>query len=130
MSNVDIIDNSDKFKDELERAAERALVKCGIAAEGHAKMKCPVDTGRLRGSIVYATSTSHSEGQSPAEPGDYTPHGIPPKGEVQIGTNVEYAPFVELGTSNRKAKPFLRPALENHIKEYERIITSELNGGS
>jgi len=128
MSSVNIINNSDEVRDELERAVERALVKCGNAAEGHAKMKCPVDTGRLRGSIVYVTSTTHSEGQSPAEPGDYTPKGTPPKGEVHIGTNVEYGPFVELGTSKRKAKPFLRPAVENHTSEYKRLIESELRG--
>ena len=128
MTSVDIINNSDEVRDKLERAVERALVECGIVAEGHAKMKCPVDTGRLRGSIVYATSTSRSEGQSPAEPGDYTPKGTPPKGEVHIGTNVEYGPFVELGTSKRKAKPFLRPAIENHKSEYKRLIESELRG--
>ena len=29
-----------------------------------------------------------------------------------IGTNVEYAPYVELGTSNAPAQAFLLPALE------------------
>lgn len=29
-----------------------------------------------------------------------------------IGTNVEYAPYVELGTSKMAAQPFLLPALE------------------
>ena len=132
MDNVEIKSNVKEVLEGLDDAVERALVACGIVAEGHAKFICPVDTGRLRGSIVYATSTQHSTGEEPAEAGDYTPHGTPPKGEVQIGTNVEYAPAVELGTSKRKrkAKPFLRPALENHIKEYERVITAELDGGS
>lgn len=29
-----------------------------------------------------------------------------------VGTNVEYAPYVELGTSKMAAQPFLLPALE------------------
>ena len=128
MASVDITDNFDEARNELNAAIERALIQCGMIAEGYAKLLCPVDTGRLRGSIVYATSTSHSEGESPAEPEDYTPKGTPPKGEVIIGTNVEYGPSVELGTSKRKAKPFLRPAIENHSSEYKEIIESELKG--
>lgn len=29
---------------------------------------------------------------------------------VYVGTNVEYAPYVELGTSRQEAQPFLKPA--------------------
>ena len=129
MSSVNIIDNSNEVRDKLERAVERAMISCGIVAEGYAKMICPVDTGRLRGSIVYVTSTKHSSGDSPAEAPDYTPRGTPEKGEVYIGTNVEYAIYVELGTIGRQAKSFLRPAVENHINEYKRLIEDELRGG-
>ncbi len=31
---------------------------------------------------------------------------------VDIGSNVLYAPYVELGTSRMEARPYLRPALE------------------
>ena len=128
MASVDITDNSGEIRDELNAAIERALIQCGMVAEGYAKLLCPTDTGRLKGSIVYVTSTSHSEGESPAEPEDYTPKGTPPKGEVIIGTNVEYAPYVELGTRKQKAQPFLRPAAEDHASEYGEIIESELKG--
>lgn len=53
-----------------------------------------VITGRLRGSITW-------------HPGE---DAISPF--VDIGSNVFYAPFVELGTSRAPAYPFLRPALE------------------
>jgi HK97 gp10 family phage protein len=39
-----------------------------------------------------------------------------------IGTNVEYAPYVEPGTHKQKAQPYLRPAAENHSAEYKEII--------
>jgi HK97 gp10 family phage protein len=35
---------------------------------------------------------------------------------------VDYAPYVELGTHKQAAKPFLRPAAENHKGEYKAII--------
>jgi phage gpG-like protein len=53
-----------------------------------------VITGRLRGSITWR----------PGED-EISPY-------VDVGTNVFYAPFVELGTSRAPAYPFLRPALE------------------
>lgn len=52
-----------------------------------------VRTGRLRGSITWRL------GQD--ELGLY----------ADIGTNVEYGPYVELGTSRMAARPFLVPAL-------------------
>lgn len=53
-----------------------------------------VRTGRLRGSITW-------------EPG-LDSHGP----YIDIGSNVLYAPYVELGTSRMPAYPYLRPALE------------------
>ena len=47
---------------------------------------------------------------------------------VYIGTNVEYAPYVELGALGRDPKPYLKPAVENHIGEYQKIIEGELGG--
>ena len=128
MASVEITNNSDEVRDELEQAVERALVKIGITAEGHAKLACRVDTGRLRGSITYATKTAHSRGTplkdgSPSPPQDYELHGTPQENEVVIGTNVEYAAKIEFDV-----KPFLRPAAEGHKEEYKRLIESELRG--
>jgi phage gpG-like protein len=45
--------------------------------------------------------------------------------KVYIGTNVEYAPYVEMGHINAKsgrhvpAQPFIRPALLDHIQEWK-----------
>lgn len=53
-----------------------------------------VQTGRLRSSIAW----SYHEDE----------RGL----VVRIGSNVEYAPFVEKGTDRAKAYPYLAPALE------------------
>lgn len=70
-------------KDILRRTAK---------VEAAAKQNCPVDTGRLRSSISHELALDG---------------GI----VGRVGTNVFYAPFVELGTSRMSAQPFLRPAL-------------------
>lgn len=83
---------------------EIALAKVGMAAERYAKAKCPTDTGRLKNSITHTND----------------------KNTVYIGTNVEYAPYVEMGTVNTPAQPYLKPAIADHIPEYESIIEDEL----
>lgn len=101
-------DNSEEVATALSQAFDRALEKIGLTAERYAANLCPVDTGRLRNSI---TSTVDS-GEKAA----------------YIGSNVEYAPYVELGTSRMKAQPFLRPAAQDHGAEYQAILEAELRG--
>lgn len=101
-------DHSDDVIAAKDRAVLQALEAMGLQAEGYAKGLAPVDTGRLRNSIS---------------------HDVRPSEEaVYIGTNVEYAPYVELGTRRTKAQPFLEPAITNHMGEYERIAKSFLKG--
>lgn len=83
---------------------EIALEKVGLLMERNAKLACPVDTGRLRNSI------SHTHDKNTA----------------YVGTNVEYAPYVEMGTKNTKAQPYLKPAVANHLQEYKSVIEQEL----
>ena len=104
MSSFELIDHSDEVIDDMKKTMERALEKIGMVGEAYAKEECPVDTGTLRNSISHAVDDN----------------------TAIIGTNVEYAPYVELGTSKMDAQPYLRPAVENHIKEYKEIAKGEL----
>ena len=98
---VKVTDNSEIFRNAKDAAVRAALEAIGLSAERYAKAKCPVDTGRLRGSITHEVD----------------------KGEaaVYIGTNVEYGKYVERGTSRSRKQPFLQPAAANHSDEYKRI---------
>jgi len=122
----------DEVKHALSSQIYAALEACGIVAEGYAKGLCPVDTGHLRNSITHNTDAG--------------------KKEVQIGSNVEYAPYVELGTgvhypggrrtpwiytdskgqthmtNGQRAKPYIKPAVSDHLDEYRSYITSKLKG--
>jgi hypothetical protein len=42
---------------------------------------------------------------------------------------VEYAAFVELGTSRMKARPYLKPAATEHSAEYKSLAEQALKGG-
>lgn len=41
--------------------------------------------------------------------------------EYRVGTNVEYAIFVEYGTSRNQAQPYLRPAVEEVLSDIDQI---------
>lgn len=107
--NIQFTDNSKEVLEAMQQAAVRALEKCGLTAEGYAKKMCPVDTGNLRNSITHTVDEE--------EPAAY------------IGSNVEYAPYVCLGTIHMKAQPFLKPAVADHANEYRKIIEKELKNG-
>lgn len=125
---VNITDNSGELLRILEGKKAAALEAIGITAEGYAKIRTPVVTGRLRDSITHAVKGN----------------------DVYIGTNVEYAVWLELGTGiyasdgngrqspwgyydrngkyhvTRGTKPrhMLKKAASGHTKEYKDIIKS------
>lgn len=105
---VKITDNSGEFLKALPEQIEQALIAIGLTAESYAKADCPVDTGRLRNSITHAVETGEQA--------------------VYIGSNVEYAASVELGTSRMKARPYLRPAATEHSAEYKSLAKQALKG--
>ena len=122
------IDNSKQFREAFEAACKRALERCGMQAEGYAKDLVPVDTGNLRNSITHKVAED----------------------VVYIGTNNEYAAYVELGTGKyaeggrkepwvyqdeegrwhhthgQRAKPYLKPAVADHKQTYRNIIKDEM----
>lgn len=95
MSYVEI--NGDALRELFESPSgeiARDLQRRALQVDRAAKQLCPVDTGRLRSSITNQL-------------------GADAEGLVAVvGTNVEYAPYVELGTRNAPAQAFLLPALE------------------
>lgn len=106
MADIKLELHTDEILDALDEQIEAALTEVGMQAETYAKQLAPVDTGRLRNSLTYEVDA--------------------PNKSVTIGSAVEYAPFVENGTSRRIAKPFLRPAIIDHRGDYQRIVENIL----
>ena len=131
------VDNSKAVKRELERAAIRGLIKASLLVEGQAVLLAPVDKGGLRDSIGYKVDESELV--------------------AYIGTNCEYAIYVEFGTgefaedgNGRKGgwlyktpngevrftygmppQPYLRPAFRQNQKAIRDILADclrELGG--
>lgn len=155
---IKIDSHSQEFLDALEKQIPVALEACGIRAEELAAGACPVDTGLLRNSITYALdgqspakgSYHAAYGSSRTKKGNrrsasskyagsvgygsYSGQAQKESGNrrsVLIGTNVEYAIYVELGTSNPKypKQPFLAPAIKNHVSDYKQILERYLKSG-
>lgn len=96
--------NAEQVAAALNSAIARALTMIGQQAEGNAKLICPTDTGRLKNSITNQIDMDENA--------------------VYIGTNVEYAPYVELGTMRQDPHPYLKPAASEHGDEYRAILKS------
>ncbi len=139
MTSVKVTNNSAAFKAAKDRAVAAALATIGEEAAGNAMEELTnqdaVDTGRLRNSITYATR-DHTEAKNfswhkgkngePAGSGTTEPKGAPGKDTVYIGTNVEYAKYIEAGTSKSAPRPFLKPAATGHGEEYKKIVLQHL----
>ena len=89
-----------------ENEINRALQKTAELAFLEAKTCCPVRTGRLKNSIKL-----NCKGNT-----------------AVIGTEVEYAAAVELGTERQQPKSFLGRGINAAKAEASRIFTAEMFG--
>lgn len=101
---VDI--KTDRVKRLIAAGLEKGLTMAALTIDKAAKGKAPVDTGRLRASIGYEVS-----GES-----------------AVIGTNVEYARWMEFGSSRKNPNCFLRPALDENRGKVDRMISNAVKG--
>ena len=81
----------------------------------------PVDTGRLASSITWAIKSKRGNVHSIGEVGRGAKQTASNRDRVNqparehelwIGTNVEYAPYIEYGTIRGKKQSFLRKSLD------------------
>lgn len=139
---VEFTDNSAQFLRELEQTGPKILETIGLKAEGYAKKLCPVGTEESTGVKGYRGGTLRNS----------ITHRVTGGDTLEVGSSVEYAPYVELGTGPHfvpppewerfeaekgkgvgkayvKPRPFIRPAIEDHRGEYERTAETILKGG-
>lgn len=123
---VDFISHYNDVMSDLQRAKARALEMIGIKGEKYAKALAPVGTPESTGKPGYRGGTLRNS-ISHAYDDD----------TVYIGTNVEYAPYQELGFTSvagrhipaaNHGRGYLRPAITDHFDEYKSIIRRELKG--
>lgn len=117
---VKITDNSGEFLKALPEQIEQALIAIGITAESKAKEE--VDR------VVYDTPPSPNYVRTGNLRNRITHEVLAGEKAVVIGERLSYAPFVELGTSKMKPRPFLKPAIMNNIDEYKKLAEDALKG--
>ena len=105
---VQITDHKAEVLEAMKQQVILGLESIGQEAEGYAKDECPVDTGRLRNSIANKVVQSENA--------------------VYVGTNVEYAPYVEFRDAKHQTGKahFLRDSVTNHIPHYKSIMEAAL----
>lgn len=141
---IKFTDNTPRLLEALDSWAERVLTIWGMTVQDYAQLLVPTGTaestgiegyvgGALKQSLTFALDLA--------------------KKTVTIGSNLLYSIWVELGTGifaekgngrktpwvwmdfngkfhatrGMKARPFLRPAVENHIDELREIAVEEGN---
>lgn len=95
----------DKLAEQVPEGAARGCLKGAMLIEGEAKLLAPVDTGAMRSSIA-------SE---------------PIKNGAQVGPHTDYAAYVEFGTINMNAQPYMTPAVEAKKDAVRRVVGEEVN---
>lgn len=93
----------------VHNGATEGLILGGDLIAQRAAGKAPVDTGRLKRSITRGNPFKTANGQA-----------------ISVGTNVEYAPFQELGTKFMEPHPYLRPAIEESQKEVAVLVAKRI----
>lgn len=104
-SDFKIQSNADEVEQEMKAKMTSWLEAIGLDAASTAASVAPVDTGRLKDSIDHAVVDN----------------------EVYIGTNVEYAPYQEFGTSRGvPGRHFLQFGATAHLSEYQALLEEKM----
>lgn len=111
MASVEITDNTDEFRRELNNRLPSILEAIGIHIEGEAKDELEndprrIDTGNLRNSITHAVEANEEA--------------------VYIGTNTEYGVYVHEGTQRMAPNRFLKNAVERNEAQIKAYIEREM----
>ena len=94
----------DGLRESINEGITRGVSEAGEIVVTEAKANCPVDTGNLRASINKQASGN----------------------TCTVGTNCEYAGYVEFGTYKMAAQPYLVPALLNNVDAIVSAVTDAI----
>jgi len=95
-----VLKNIQALQSKLESQMEAAAEAGALVGERYTKEGAPVKTGKLRRS--YATRLESKSSDEVV---------------MRTGTDVDYAPDQEFGTSKQSGTPHLRPGFQNHKTE-------------
>lgn len=123
--------HGDEFVLQIERGMASRLKLAGAVVVGETKRLLGVQGRPSVVSQKKGTSITHS---APGEPPRWqtktlrqsiTQESVS-KTEERVGTNVEYAKWLELGTSRMAKRPYLRPALAKSRNKIIKLLTAPM----
>jgi HK97 gp10 family phage protein len=94
-----------RFDSAMQNHVQEQLASWAEAVKALAKQLVPVRTGHLRDSIYAKISEWMAE----------------------ISSEAAYALFVEFGTRRMRARPYLFPAIQEHLSRLEQIICEAID---
>ena len=137
MNNIDGLDKLMKKLDDLKEKPStnlgKAMMAGGFVLEGQVK----VSMGAEKHGRRYGEHVASAPGEAPAIDMGALVNSIQTelvsataeRAEVQVFTNMKYAPPLEYGTAHIEARPFMRPAAdenEDEIGEAARMVLKQL----
>lgn len=153
VTSVSLSDNSKIFENAMDEDIITALEAIGLQAVGDCQLELEnaprrIDTGLLRNSIAYAISGGEAkvggtQGQDyqsnatdktgkPIEVKSGRYRGRVPKeregAAAYVGTNVEYAPYVEYGTQHMDPNHFIQNGITKNVETYKKMLKKVLKG--
>ncbi len=120
----------DKLIATLEDEADKVVRKFAFKIQAESQMAAPVDTGALRNSAFTKTSQGSSYQGAAATAKRKNPNARidedisedVEKGEAIIAYPMEYAIYVEMGTSKMPARSFLTSAAESNNEPFSQAL--------
>lgn len=118
----------ERLEDKLKRTPtemDRIVTQTAFRIENRAKQGTPLITGALRNSGYTKTVKNNGASKARADALAKNPKvefsqepAKPEIGQAIVGFAVEYAVYVELGTSRKAARPFLLPAVKAERQKF------------
>lgn len=105
--------NIDGALEKIKQKLTDQLELVGELIETEAKLRCPVGTPESTGVAGYVGGTLRDSITHKVSEGALS---------VKIGTNVEYAPYVEYGTYKMKSQPYLMPAVLENGEQIKKLF--------
>ena len=99
-ANKKILDFTASKKEKIKNA----VIKSALNIQRNAKRECPVDTGALRNSISVSFESDYG---------------------TFVSAEMPYAAYVEYGTKNMEAQPYMRPAAEAEVAKLKSEIEND-----
>lgn len=127
-----IQDNRDKFLSEYEKRLPELMNSIGNelykSIYNFMTEDKIVDTGRLRGSISYSTPYNDYNQPTPVNQEEDFITGVREKNTVVYGSNVEYATNVEVGTTQQRARHYIKNGTDRAVPQLKSAVETILKG--